>query len=270
MSKLMMVAAGAAALAGARGAAGSAFTETFSNGLNIGGWTYGTGNGRIETTGGHPGPYYRDPLIDTYAPILRSTSAMSPFAGDYVARNVRRIGVDLILNHVDISAGNRPLSLILVSDAGTPADPTDDYGFYMIGAQNIPLVGQGWVSYSFPVPSQEASPAGWTFIRFGDNSPRDPCWGCLLHNVTSVRFFYGNPEDFFIFQQWDTGADNVSIEFESPCPADLNGDGAINVQDFLAFLQLYALADLRADFNYDGVVNIQDFLVYLSLYGFPC
>src|SRR5438552_5261121 len=124
MRKLNQGVAGAAVLVVARLAAGDAVTATFSNGANYGGWTFGTANGRIETTGGHPGAYYHDPLIDTYAPTLRSTDTNTPFTGDYFAFDVRRISVDLILNHVDFSAGNRPLSLILVNDAGTPADPS--------------------------------------------------------------------------------------------------------------------------------------------------
>jgi probable HAF family extracellular repeat protein len=54
------------------------------------------------------------------------------------------------------------------------------------------------------------------------------------------------------------------------CPADFNRDGAVNVADFLAFLQAYAAADLRCDFNGDGVVSVQDFLAYLQLYPAGC
>jgi hypothetical protein len=55
-----------------------------------------------------------------------------------------------------------------------------------------------------------------------------------------------------------------------PCRADFNGDGALNVQDFLVFLSAYAHAEPRADINGDGAVRIDDFLAYLALYAVGC
>jgi hypothetical protein len=54
------------------------------------------------------------------------------------------------------------------------------------------------------------------------------------------------------------------------CRADINGDGTVNVSDFLAFLQLYAAGDPRADMNGSGSVNVQDFLAYLQLFAAGC
>jgi hypothetical protein len=55
-----------------------------------------------------------------------------------------------------------------------------------------------------------------------------------------------------------------------PCRVDVNGDGQVNVGDFLAFLQLFATADPRADFTGDGQVNISDFLAFLQLFAAGC
>jgi hypothetical protein len=49
--------------------------------------------------------------------------------------------------------------------------------------------------------------------------------------------------------------------------ADVTGDGQVNVQDFLAFLQLFAAADPGADFTGDCTVNVADFLAYLQAYA---
>jgi hypothetical protein len=54
------------------------------------------------------------------------------------------------------------------------------------------------------------------------------------------------------------------------CRVDMNGDGTVNVQDFLAFLQFYSAADARADINGSGGVNVQDFLAFLQLYAQGC
>lgn len=186
-------------------------TDTFDPGSNTGGWTYGGPFGSVQPTGGNPGAYWNEPDIDTFAPRLRTTNLTSAFTGDYRTRQVSRLGVDLALFHVDFSAGGRPLSLILRSDNETPGNPDDDWGAFTMHAQNIPLVGQGWQHYDFSVPSAATSiPAGWTFIEFGPGANLN--WNSLITGVAGVEFFYGNPENFFIFQMWHVGADNVTIE----------------------------------------------------------
>jgi hypothetical protein len=50
----------------------------------------------------------------------------------------------------------------------------------------------------------------------------------------------------------------------------MNGDGQVNLQDFLAYLNFYASGDARADMNGDNAVNVQDFLSFLSLYAAGC
>jgi hypothetical protein len=60
------------------------------------------------------------------------------------------------------------------------------------------------------------------------------------------------------------------LKMTSSCQADINGDGQVNVNDFLGFLTLFADADARADINGDNVVNVSDFLAYLSLFAAGC
>jgi hypothetical protein len=55
-----------------------------------------------------------------------------------------------------------------------------------------------------------------------------------------------------------------------PCRPDLNADGQVNVQDYLAYLQLYSSANPRADFNADAQVNVQDYLAFLAAYALGC
>jgi hypothetical protein len=198
-------------------AARASFVETFDGGGNTGGWSYGTGNEVIEPTGGNPGAYLHDPIVDTFAPQPATTlGVVSPFVGNYRVMGVIRVGIDLITHAVDFSAEGRPLSLILYSDNSTPGNFDDDWGAYTIGPTNIPLPGQGWVAYDFVVPSQSTTlPPGWTFIQFGGSAP-PPNWLGLINKVSQLRFFYGNPEKFFIFQQWDIGLDDPRIVTASP------------------------------------------------------
>ena len=48
------------------------------------------------------------------------------------------------------------------------------------------------------------------------------------------------------------------------CAPDLNGDGVVNTQDFIAFLNLWVAKDQTADWNNDGTVNTQDFVAFLN------
>jgi hypothetical protein len=67
-----------------------------------------------------------------------------------------------------------------------------------------------------------------------------------------------------------SGDTMIFERFRAACLANFNGDGGLDVQDFLAFLAAYAGADPACDVNNDGVVDVQDFLAFLSLYAAGC
>ena len=54
------------------------------------------------------------------------------------------------------------------------------------------------------------------------------------------------------------------------CVADFNGDGTVNTQDVLAFLNAWNAGDSSADINGDGTVNTQDVLAFLNLWNAGC
>jgi WD40 repeat protein len=54
------------------------------------------------------------------------------------------------------------------------------------------------------------------------------------------------------------------------CSADMNGDGSLNIQDFLAFLTAYAAGSPQADFTGDSLITIADFLSFLSAFAAGC
>jgi hypothetical protein len=60
------------------------------------------------------------------------------------------------------------------------------------------------------------------------------------------------------------------VQHHDVCVPDFNGDGQVNVQDFLAFLSAYAAADPLTDITQDAQVNVQDFLAFLALYAAGC
>ncbi len=189
------------------------FVESFEGGSNEGQWSFLPGGDVIETGGGNPGAYLHVPFLDTFAPRPGTLLGLaSEFSGDFRARGITGIGVDLITHSVDFSAGGRPLTLLLTSDQGTPGDLSDDWAAYVIGPANIPMEGEGWLSYSFVVPSASPGlPAGWATLSLGASSPPAPDWNALITDVDRVSFFYGDPNLVFIFQGWDLGLDNARI-----------------------------------------------------------
>ena len=54
------------------------------------------------------------------------------------------------------------------------------------------------------------------------------------------------------------------------CPADVNGDGLLNILDFVAFQTLFQAGDPAADVNGDGALNILDFVAYQQLFQAGC
>jgi hypothetical protein len=62
----------------------------------------------------------------------------------------------------------------------------------------------------------------------------------------------------------------ISYPFPPPCPADVNGDGAVSSQDFFDFLVDLFAATPGADFNADGAVNSQDFFDFLAAFFGGC
>jgi hypothetical protein len=57
---------------------------------------------------------------------------------------------------------------------------------------------------------------------------------------------------------------------ECPCPADINGDGFVDVSDFLHLLAEWGeCPGCPEDIDNDGTVGILDFLLLLGFWG-PC
>ena len=69
---------------------------------------------------------------------------------------------------------------------------------------------------------------------------------------------------------WELGADNIRIMTESGCAADFNGDGELNILDFVAFQNAFAAGDAGADCDGDGALNILDFVCFQALFAAGC
>ncbi|MHC5003314.1 MAG: hypothetical protein ACYTJ0_09330, partial [Planctomycetota bacterium] len=76
---------------------------------------------------------------------------------------------------------------------------------------------------------------------------------------------------------WTDGGGNVigmecpPCVFESPpcCPADVDGDGEVDVDDLVAVVLAWGTADQAADVDGDGFVGVDDLVVVITSWG-PC
>jgi hypothetical protein len=77
---------------------------------------------------------------------------------------------------------------------------------------------------------------------------------------------------------WGAGRQLVNGELRSftarmvgeVCIPDLNGDGVLDLFDFLTFTNLFNAGDPLADFNSDGVFDLFDFLAFVNAFNDGC
>jgi len=81
--------------------------------------------------------------------------------------------------------------------------------------------------------------------------------GCELFD------FDGN----WILDQVDEDAMNALVNL---CPPDFNGDGVLNIFDFIAFQNAVTTGEPGADFNGDGTLNILDFIAFQEAFSEGC
>ncbi len=64
--------------------------------------------------------------------------------------------------------------------------------------------------------------------------------------------------------------DNISIMVPGPCAADFDGNGSLDIFDFLGFQNAFVALDPLADFNGDGVFDLFDFLGFVNAFNAGC
>ncbi|HEX6851979.1 MAG TPA: hypothetical protein VF139_11300 [Candidatus Polarisedimenticolaceae bacterium] len=186
-------------------------TETYDGPVEEASWRVASFDTILEF-GGWPDAYLRVAGLDTFGPrIFAVPERASKFLGDYRAKGVSGLGVDVNLFGIDFGAEGRPVSLYLTNRMD-PEDPFDDCDVVYVGAKNVPKPGTGWKSFDFRVPSESTTlPPGWVTVgECGGLSP-DEAWNAVITDVEDASFYFGEPDYFYIFQVWNLGFDNPRI-----------------------------------------------------------
>ena len=91
-------------------------------------------------------------------------------------------------------------------------------------------------------------------------------------NANSLRA--GTYTDSVVFTDCYNGGNTftrtVQLIVQADCYADFNGDGRVNTQDVLAFLNAWNAGDRSADCNGDRNINTQDVLCFLNAWNQGC
>jgi hypothetical protein len=163
------------------------------------------------------------------------------------------------------------LGLNVIEDAGTfkvvavldgpsnedPASMTVKYGLW--NSPDVPVdvylndeyVGGFVADMGYITPGPEYA----TFDVTGLLVDGDNTIVCTGHDV--------NEGDYVIGQ--------IDIEYSTGgCAADFNGDGALNILDFVAFQGAFVQMDPAADCDGNGLFNILDFVCYQALFQEGC
>jgi hypothetical protein len=215
--------------------------ETFSGG-NPDGWQIWFAPWCIlHPTGGNPGAYFE--LDDTMPPSPATCQYLNIFPDRATAvtlshaGNWRAAGVDQVSIDVNIRTGplNGLLTLLLVSDPGTPTVPADDC-IIRLSQVNPGPIAIGWTTLTFPVDaSQVVAPIGWS-IEAGaacTGASLNAIWNSVIQDVDEVRFRYDTTPGFCTFTRWQFGIDNITIGTPGPggpgvnyCTAVVNSTGS--------------------------------------------
>jgi hypothetical protein len=219
-----------------------------------------------------PNSYLRSAGLDTTIPWLRCLEG-SAFTGDFRAAGITGATIDVNVFSTDFNIGPFPLSVILHSDNGTPANSDDDWAVFNTGA-SIPAPGTGWKRIAFSIPSSAVTlPAGWGFIQYGPGSPAVPDWNAVITGVSRLEFSFGDPELFYIFQMWTVGADNIGLTATMPCYPNCDGSTStpiLTANDFACFLNRYAENNSYANCDGVGGLTANDFACFLTRYAQGC
>ena len=163
-------------------------------------------------------------------------------------------------------------------DYGDPDDPYDNASVYKIG-DSLGQIEDGWKTFTFevPDPSQEALPEGWGGTGAEDPVTYEPIlppgrtYANVMASVDEVRISTFVPGYFYSSNYWQVGFDNIVVTGSTgSCPADFDGSGFVDTDDFDAFVYAFELGGDDADFDDSGFVDTDDFDAFIHAFENGC
>lgn len=142
----------------------------------------------------------------------------------------------------------------------TPADDTPVDGF------TLGVSSEGEFHYHYKMALKGPNAPGVYLLTMTMWSTS----GSIAASEPIYLFLNNDMDDTTVALATQWWRDNGAWCSATGCIADFDGNGVVNTQDFLAYLNAWSAQDPRADVNEDGVVNTQDFLAFLNLWTAGC
>ncbi len=247
-------------------------------------WTANGVETLVNDGRGISGQYLQLPYMDFFGAHLRTEDARSGLLGDLTRYpNGLTVSYDMVtfafhdFNGNNIDPASRPVIMQLF-DRGDPENFEDDVSVWF-GGRAIPAVEDGWVRFTFTIPTPTATslPPDWGGtgaedpVTFEPILPPHRTYTSVLRSVDEVWFTTFKPGYFYGFAFWEMGWDNVTVtQIGSTCACDFSGDSSLTVQDIFDFLAAYFSGTPEGDFNDDGSATVQDIFDFLSCYFTGC
>ncbi len=108
--------------------------------------------------------------------------------------------------------------------------------------------------------AQQENTGPYTQTRWGDYS------SCEIDPTDGTTIW--SHHEWAQNNSWRTWV--ASIVNDLGCPADLDGNGVLDADDFFFYLDLFSSGDPRADITGNGVIDANDFFAYLDLFAAGC
>ena len=238
------------------------------------------GNAFFESEGGNPAGNAHF-FLETFGIELRTGALGEPanpsFLGDYSAFSNIVFGVDVRVDTLQFFGNPVPHNLGVALIDRDIQGPSGASGvWYPLGVISEALTPD-WTRLEVVIedPTQAELPAGW--IGFGDEDPdtfmpilpKGASFATVLASVDEVRITTFEPGFFYGFTVFDVRVDNVRVDVTSPCVGDLDGNGAVDVDDLLAVLAAWGNTEGPEDLDENGMVDVDDLLLLLGAWG-PC
>jgi Laminin B (Domain IV) len=220
------------------------FVSTFNNGLD--GWTIynDAENLRHEAVGGYPDGYIRADDIGNGQYFGFASPA--EYGGDRSAYLGGSLSWDLLCVGVINSSPSLP-DVFLIGTAMTLTN------------NSLPQPVQNqWTSFALALDAS----ANWK-LPSGESATNADIVG-VLQSLSQIR----------IRAEYTVGVDSDGIDnvvfVPASCYADFDGNGILNIDDFILFQTYFSLQDEAADCDKDGGWSINDFICFQTLFVLGC
>ncbi|MBC7772923.1 MAG: hypothetical protein H7210_10545 [Pyrinomonadaceae bacterium] len=170
-------------------------------------------------------------------------------------------------------SNDQSITYVIVGDGAEPAVPVVDTTgeFESINTAGINDSGQIAFSASLDDFTTQGIFTGPDVIKDRVISTGDALDGSTVSFLSMYREGLNNAGQIAFFAQLDDGRGVIMVASPAnSCPADFNGDGTANSQDFFDYLAAFFKGTLAADFNSDTFVNSQDLFDFLVVFFVGC